>query len=198
VKFSQGFRAHDQAASAENTSAFRTLRRDVFLACANIVLALPSHAVRIAFFRHGLKNDVGSGTVIERRCRVTSRGGVRIGRNSIVNRGTLLDGRGGLTIGDNVNISGDVLLLTAQHDVDSPDFAAVAAPVAIGDRTWISSRSIVLPGSTLADGCVVAAGALVRGDVAPFTVIGGVPARVLRQRSSDAQQSLPPYRRWLH
>ena len=96
-----------------------------------------------------------------------------------------LDGRSGLTIGDGVNFGSHVTVYTRQHDVDSHDFAEVGAPVTVGDHAWVSSHSIVLPGVTIGEGAVVAAGSVVTKDVAPYTLVGGNPARYIRDRSRD-------------
>ena len=171
---------------------------DVFLVVVNALLRLPGHAFRIWVLRRLCSWSVGAGTVVERGTSVTARGGVTIGERCVVNRGVTLDGRGDLVIGDLVNISSEVLLLTADHDADSPAFQWRRRPVAIGSRSWIATRALVLPGSSVGEGAVVCAGAVVAGDVPPFTVVGGVTARHLRDRPHDAQRSLPTYRRWWH
>jgi phosphonate metabolism protein (transferase hexapeptide repeat family) len=61
-----------------------------------------------------------------------------------------------------------------------------AAQVTIGNDCWLGHRAIILPGVTVGDGAVIAAGAVVSRDVAPYTVVGGVPARVIRERFSRA------------
>jgi phosphonate metabolism protein (transferase hexapeptide repeat family) len=58
--------------------------------------------------------------------------------------------------------------------------------VTIGNDCWIGHAAIILPGVTVGDGAVIAAGAVVSRDVAPYTVVGGVPARPIRQRFPDA------------
>ncbi|HPU00025.1 MAG TPA: DapH/DapD/GlmU-related protein, partial [Armatimonadota bacterium] len=75
-----------------------------------------------------------------------------------------------------------VHLITAQHDMNDPDFANVLAPIVIEDYVWIGSRATVLPGVRIGRGAVVAAGAVVTRDVAPLTVVGGVPARPIGER----------------
>ena len=117
-----------------------------------------------------------------------------IGARSSIGNGAILDARGGITIGADVNLSTDVHIWTGQHDWKSPDFAYVSAPVVIGDRAWISTRVTILPGCTIGEGAVVAAGALVSGDVAPFTLVGGVPAKKLADRPRDLTYQLPPRR----
>ncbi len=169
---------------------------DLFPVAVNTLLRLPGHAYRIWVLRHLCAWSVGAGSVVERGATVTTRGGVTLGQRCVVNRGVTLDGRGGLAIGDLVNISAEALVLTADHDVDSPAFQWRTRPVSIGSRSWISTRAVVLPGSAVGEGAVVGAGAVVAGEVAPFTVVAGVPARRVRDRSRDAQRSLPTYRRW--
>ena len=62
------------------------------------------------------------------------------------------------------------------------------APIVIGDRVWIGSNATVLPGVTIGDGAIVAAGAVVTKDVAPNTVVAGVPARLLRPLTEEELQ----------
>jgi maltose O-acetyltransferase len=116
--------------------------------------------------------------------------GVVVGEHCIVGDTCFLDGRSGLTLGRNVNIGSHVSIYTRQHDVDSPDFAEVGAPVHIGDRAWIASHVIVLPGVTIGEGAVVAAAAVVTKDVAPYTMVGGNPARAIRARNPNLNYTL--------
>ncbi len=94
--------------------------------------------------------------------------------------------RGQLLIGHDVSVSPEVMILTGQHGHDRPGFAFETRPVVIEDHVWIGSRAIILPGTTLGRGAVVAAGAVVSGRVAPMTVVAGVPARPLRSRPEQA------------
>ena len=118
-----------------------------------------------------------SGFIIRNPSRVSIGGGTVVGYNCE------LDGRQGLTIGKNVNISSDVKFYTLQHDYNDPEFGAVGAPVVIGDYAWISVRAIVLPGVTVGKGAVVAAGAVVTKDVPEYTIVGGIPAKIIGQRN---------------
>jgi acetyltransferase-like isoleucine patch superfamily enzyme len=145
-----------------------------------------------------VRADAADDVSLERGVRVTEKGGVTVGENTNINTGVVLDGRGGLQIGAKVNISPEALILTAEHDARSPDFGGVRSAVVIGDRAWISTRAMVLPGSRVGEGAVVAAGAVVRGEVEPWSIVAGNPARKVGERPTDAQSSMSPYRRWLH
>lgn len=101
-----------------------------------------------------------------------------------------MDGREGITFGDNVNVGSHVSIYTRQHDVDSPDFVEVGAPVRVGDYAWIASHAVILPGVTIGEGAVVAAAAVVSRDVPPYTLVGGNPARVIRERARGMRYQL--------
>ena len=105
----------------------------------------------------------------------------------MINKNVVLNGRGGLVIGDNVDIAQDVFILTEQHDQNDDMHALVKKSVHIDDYVWIASRATVLPGVNLGRGAVVASGAVVTKDVAPMTVVGGVPARFMSERTSRLQ-----------
>lgn len=108
---------------------------------------------------------------------------ISIGDGSIIGMWAILDGREGITIGKNVNFSSEVALWTLQHDYNSPTFATEGGPIVIGDRAWISFRATILPGVTIGEGAVIAANSVVTKDVAPYTVVGGIPAKPLMQRT---------------
>jgi len=149
----------------------------------------PSHGVRGFFYRRaGLVMD--SSSSIHWRAEFYAPERIRIGRNCTIGDSVFLDGRSGLTIGDSVNFGSHVTIYTRQHDVDSPDFAEIGAPVSVGDHAWVSSHSIILPGVTIGEGAVVAAGAVVTRDVAPFTLVGGNPARYIRDRERELTYKL--------
>jgi len=110
---------------------------------------------------------------------------IHIGDNTVVNRFVYLDGRVSLYIGNNVNISHYTLIQTLTHDPQSPDFVCLERPVRIEDHAWLGARATICPGITIGEGAVVAAGAVVTRDVAPYTIVGGNPARFIRERSKD-------------
>ena len=64
-------------------------------------------------------------------------------------------------------------------------------PVKIGDDVWIGRRVIILPGVTIGDGCIIGAGAVITKDIPPYSVVVGVPAKVVRRRKDDEETSMP-------
>jgi len=121
---------------------------------------------------------------------------IEINDNSVIGYKCVLDGRNGIYIGKNVNISSEVMIWTMQHDYNEEGFGPVGGKVSIGDYAWLSTRCIILPGVTVGEGAVVAAGAVVTKDVEPYTVVGGVPAKKIGDRTrrlsyNPASNSLP-------
>lgn len=113
-----------------------------------------------------------------------------VGPRSTIGQRSYIDARGGIRIDSDVSISREAMVLTATHDPEDPEFAATLAGVRFGSRSWVAARAIVMPGVTVGEGAVVAAGALVKADVEPYTVVGGVPARPLRTRSGPMSYEL--------
>ena len=115
---------------------------------------------------------------------------IEIEARSIVGRHCLLDARGGIRLGRDVNVSSYTRMMTAKHVIDDPRFVAAFDPIAIGDRVWVAMGATILGGVTIGEGAVVAAGAVVTADVEPYAVVGGTPARKLRERSRDLDYEL--------
>ncbi len=89
-----------------------------------------------------------------------------------------------ISIGSDVMIASHAVLTTATHDyrVSPMNSTVQTAPIVIEDDVWIGSGAIVLQGVTIGRGAVVAAGAVVNRDVAPNSIVGGSPARLIRER----------------
>ena len=164
----------------------------------HIVNRIPLVGARMAAYGvFGVRFEERSHTVIMLHTEVWAPRLVRIGARSVVGRECLLDARGGLKIGRDANISSHVRFMSAKHEIDDPEFAATFAPIVVGDRVWIALGATVLGGVTIGEGAVVAGGALVTRDVAPYTVVAGVPARPIRERSRDLRYELDYRPNWL-
>lgn len=107
-----------------------------------------------------------------------------IGTDTIVGDHVFLDGRAKITIGNHVDIASEVMIYNSEHDLESPEFTAREEPVSIGDYVFIGPRAIILPGVSVGKGAVIAAGAVVTKNVADFAIVGGVPAKVIGERSN--------------
>ncbi len=112
--------------------------------------------------------------------------GIEAGRAFSVNSGAFVSGRGGLTIGNGVLVGPNAVIVTTDHSFvgDRPisEQGHLSKPVVIGDDVWIGANATILAGVTLATGTVVAAGAVVGKDTEPYSIVGGVPARILGHR----------------
>ncbi len=73
-------------------------------------------------------------------------------------------------------------MLSGSHQLESQYFDLITKPITIKDNVWIATDAIILPGVTIGEGAVVAAGAVVSKDVEPWTVVGGNPARFIKKR----------------
>jgi maltose O-acetyltransferase len=108
---------------------------------------------------------------------------VHIGPGSFVNFGCVFDNLGTITIGSGCDIGMETLFATSTHEIGAPERRAGAVsgqPIVVGDGCWIGARAMILPGTTVGAGCIVAAGAVVRGDCEPNGLYAGIPARRVR------------------
>ncbi len=87
-----------------------------------------------------------------------------------------------IRLGSHAVISQDAYLCGATHDIDDPAFPMICKPITVGAFAWVCSRASVGPGVTLGEGAVLGLGGIATRDLEPWTVYGGNPARVLRQR----------------
>lgn len=115
-----------------------------------------------------------------------------VGKGTIIGDNALLDARNGLTLGKNVNLSSNVSIYTEQHDHRDPYFECTERckrPVMIHDRVWVGSNVIILPGVTIGEGAVCCAGCVVTKDIPPYSVVAGIPAKVVNKRPDDLRYS---------
>ena len=143
---------------------------------------IPSHLLRNVLYRKFFKINIPQDSIIYWKCTFFEPAGVNIGHNSIIGNNAFLDGRYRLYIGNNVNISAEVRIFTVEHDIEDSDFKSIGNTVFIEDWTYIGTRVTILPGVKIGKGAVVASGAVVTKDVDPWTMVGGVPAKFIKNR----------------
>jgi maltose O-acetyltransferase len=151
---------------------------------------VPSRTARDLYLRAWLA-AYGAGAGVQSGCRFLHGRNVALGERVVINFGCLLDGRvHKISIGPDASIGPEATILTLGHDPNSPDFATRGGDVIIGPRAWIAYRAIVLPGVTVGEGAVVAAGSVVTRDVPPFAIVAGSPARIVGERNRDLTYTL--------
>jgi acetyltransferase-like isoleucine patch superfamily enzyme len=128
---------------------------------------------------------------------VTGPGGViEIGDGAYINYGTLVSAQRRVRIGANVMIGNySIVADTEVPGIGEPRSSAMPPrEIEIGDDVWVATRVTLLPGARVGAGAVIAAGSVVAGDVPPGAVVGGIPARLVRARTSDdtTAQREPP------
>ena len=107
---------------------------------------------------------------------------ITIGRDVFINSGCHFQYQGGIEIGDGALIGHNVVLATINHDLDpAMNRKNHYAPIKIGAHVWIGSNTTILSGVSIGEWSVVAAGAVVTKDVPSMTVVGGIPARVIKK-----------------
>jgi acetyltransferase-like isoleucine patch superfamily enzyme len=157
----------------------------------HVISRIPIYAVRHSWYRHilGWRIDPRASILMGQHIQM---GGLRsigrkvvIGKGSIINWDCMLYTTGGLIIGNNVSISAGVWLVTGTHDASDPQFPAIYKPIVIEDYAWIGMRATILGGVTIGRGAIVMAGAVVSRDVPPRAIVGGVPAKIISQRTVE-------------
>ncbi|HKC04355.1 MAG TPA: acyltransferase [Patescibacteria group bacterium] len=144
---------------------------------------VPSHIFRKFFYLlSGM--TIGKGSVIHMWANFFDPNGIIIGEDTIIGDHVFLDGRAQVVIGSHVDIASSVMIYNSEHDLESETFAARVGGVSIGDYVFIGPRAIILPGVKIGKGAVVGAGAVVTKDVPDFTIVGGVPAKVIGERKN--------------
>jgi acetyltransferase-like isoleucine patch superfamily enzyme len=118
---------------------------------------------------------------------------IRIGRDSLIGEYNVLRGQGGITIGDRVYTSPLVQLLAVNHVYSNPNIPMIeqgitGEGIVVEDDVWIGAGAILTDGVRVGKGAVIAAGAVVTKDVPAHSVVGGVPAKVIKQIESIGTQ----------
>jgi acetyltransferase-like isoleucine patch superfamily enzyme len=147
-------------------------------------------STRLERLQHeALKRSLGScgnNVVIGQPTRIEAPHKVAIGNDVAIAPYVHMWGNAGIRIGDRTMIASHVAISSATHDPDAPVMrrTLVERPIVIEDDVWIGAHAVILPGVTIGARAVVGAGSVVDADVAPDTVVAGVPAGLLRRKAA--------------
>lgn len=128
-----------------------------------------------AYFRYPWKISIGNDVSINRGCEFF---------------GAMVAGDAYISVGNHCALAPHVRVLSATHDYRRLDLPDQAKSVSIGNYVWIGAGATILPGVTIGDGAVIAASSVVTDDVAPFSIVGGNPARFIKFREIEDKQTL--------
>lgn len=177
-----GHRLESSKALEKITHRISAYFLDLWLLKLTIVGHVPSHCYRNFFYRlSGIK--LGRGATFHMGARFFQPNNIEIGEGTIVGDHAFLDGRAKIKIGKQVDIASQVMIYNSEHDLSDSTFKATEEPVTIGDYVFIGPRVTIMPGVSIGNGAVIAGGAVVTKDVADNAIVGGVPAKVIGERS---------------
>ena len=151
---------------------------------------IPSRRFRMMYYKFSGIN-AGKNVSISRGTDLLATNKLKIGNGVNIGWRCTIDARGDIEIGNNVVIASDSIILTADHDVNDENFMARYRKIIIEDRAWICTRSIVLGGVKIGEGAVVAAGSVVTKDVEAYTIVAGIPARIIGKRNKKINYEIP-------
>jgi len=153
-----------------------------------IIAFIPSWFIRRNYIKF-LGAEIGNHSRIDMGVYITNiRRNLKIGDYVHINQGSIFLCNGGIEIGNNVSISHRVGLFSDGHDVQSSDFAYISGKIKIEDYVWIGANAIILSGKngiTIGKGAVICAGAVVTKNVEAFSIVAGVPAKVVGKRNEN-------------
>ena len=115
---------------------------------------------------------------------------ITVGKGVFINSGCCFQDQARITLGDDCLIGHQVVFATLNHDL-APDRRKhmLPAPIVLGKNVWIGAHATILPGVTIGDNAVVAAGAVVAKDVPQNVIVAGVPAKIIKQIQTEDSQS---------
>jgi acetyltransferase-like isoleucine patch superfamily enzyme len=140
--------------------------------------------------------DIGKGVKVVSSARFCCSGSLHIGDETWVGHEVLMiGGESSIHIGARCDIAPRVMLVTGSHEISLAGQRAAgpgfSRPIEIGDGTWVGASAVIIGGSRIGEHSVVAAGAIVRGEFPPRSLLAGVPARIVKTLGHDPTPDLP-------
>lgn len=126
--------------------------------------------------------QIGQGSIVHASCNIFAPWNLRIGQRTCLGPHSIIYNPGMIIIGNKVAISQYAYLCTATHDYESKLHTLYYKTISIGDRAWVAAEAFVGPGVTIGEGAVVGARGCVFKNVEPWTVVGGNPAKFIKNR----------------
>ncbi len=160
---------------------WQLLRREAFV-------RWPVHGNLLEALREG-RLQIGAGTLLEPDVWITAPGSahVRIGAGSFLNKGVMIAAHELVEIGDHCMLANGCFVSDASHRFDDPERPVTwqgfhsKGPTRIGDNCWLGANVVVTSGVSIGERCVIGANSVVTGDIEPFSIAAGAPARTLRR-----------------
>lgn len=156
------------------------------------LMEIMPYPLRYIMFKLRLKH-MGKGVYIDYECDFRYHHKISIGDGTIINRGCKIFGSHynktvEVKIGNRCKLAPYVKLFAAGHDTMFLDLPNNGESITINDYVWIGGNASVLQGVTIGEGAIIAAGSVVTTDVKPYTIVGGVPAKYIKDRKIDKRK----------
>lgn len=161
----------------------RQLKHLLVFVLNKIYSFLPTFAIKNLYLR-ALGIEVGNKSYLHPQTIIYRHGNLKIGNYSVINPNSILDNRNGISIGNCVSIAHGCKIYTAGHDTDSPYCDINGKGVIIEDYVLIFSNVSIMPGVVIGKGAVAYSGSVIVKNVPPYTVVGGNPAKKIKDRDS--------------
>ena len=179
-----------ESAPAEGGPSFSLENRLVRAAWIGVWLVCAAWTPRqLAPWRRWLLRCFGArmapGSDVRASARVWFPAHLEMARGAVIGPGVNVYSMGTISLGEDVLVSQGAHLCAGTHDCDSPQFQLVAKPIRIGAKAWIAAEAFVGPGARIGEGAVLGARAVAFGELEPWTIYSGNPAKPIRRRRAS-------------
>ena len=166
-----------------SNNGFFTAKGDFYFAILTNMLTASTKDAGILKITKAGNMDIGSNVRISHGCRIYANGKLSIGNDTYINPNTVICSSLEISIGNNCAIAWNCLVMDNDlHTIVTDGKTGTRSlPVVIGNNVWIGAHSTILKGVNIGDGAVIAAGSIVTQNVAPATLVGGIPAKLIKK-----------------